>query len=405
VPIFIALGLVSFGWVMAYSATYDPYCADIALPATQDALLLVTFLGVVSAFEHRRWIELFSFTLLTLIGSSGGGLLLATFALGVALGFRQRPWGRIAGLALCVAGSMAVVRFVPVVLEHFHLPPPGGEHDFRALLRKYWFLMVHDVKRLAFLAVPCGVYPVFAVFSWRRADEMTRALLLVSGVTFLAYYVLAHIALHYFVPSMVLPLVAFWRHHRPASWKWHRGKITACAAAALVAIWLAFPEETSIYRGTREVGQRLDTSHVPNYSGSDPGFFKAAELLVQLFPKDYDPRVPEELYGGSPMAWVFYSRRPTGSGTRKSYFLVADGWIPERSIRVAEKDGTALYRLDDGTYERDRIWRPAGSQGPRIFSLSRDVLFDRREKHAALGVIDIRQAVYGFLDHFGIDRK
>ena len=57
----ICLGLTAYTFAVAFSATYNPYTADIALPATQDTLLLVCFLGFLLAFlqDERNWAILF----------------------------------------------------------------------------------------------------------------------------------------------------------------------------------------------------------------------------------------------------------------------------------------------------------------------------------------------------------
>src|SRR3972149_607093 len=54
-------GLTIYAVVMAFSATYSPYSADISSPATRETLLMACFLGSVMAFlqQERGWMVLF----------------------------------------------------------------------------------------------------------------------------------------------------------------------------------------------------------------------------------------------------------------------------------------------------------------------------------------------------------
>ena len=57
----IALAVVSFTLILAYTATQNPYAAEVAAPGPQFLLLLTTFLGLTLAFERREqgWMALF----------------------------------------------------------------------------------------------------------------------------------------------------------------------------------------------------------------------------------------------------------------------------------------------------------------------------------------------------------
>ena len=70
------LPMIAYGLVMAFSATYDPYSADIALPATTDTLVLITFLGAVLAFLRSEWILLCGWTALAFLAQPNAMLLL-----------------------------------------------------------------------------------------------------------------------------------------------------------------------------------------------------------------------------------------------------------------------------------------------------------------------------------------
>lgn len=367
--------LLAFALAMMFSATYDPYSADVTLPAAQDALLLVCFLGWVFSFLRREWGWLTCFTALTYTASPSG-LLLIGFALPAALLVaRPRPWGAVlrAGVALfacVVAGALA-----PKLLAAVGAPRPGVEHGPLGILRYFAYLQFTDWKRLAFVLVPCGILPVLALFSWRRQDPGARLLTLVSLGYFCFFFFLAHISLHHFVPVMVLPIVVaarVWSGEHPGARSWR----LAWQGAAVAAVLLSLPPSFALADGRRRVGATISET-VGDYASSDPAVLHASMLLNALFPDDWEPSVPDTTFGGSPLIWNRYARHGSVSDSANYLLTRKDLPVPAGMRLLASDSNAALYLRDESLWRAQRALRPPTPPGSRVYVIPRGILFHR----------------------------
>ena len=84
----IWISLLAFTLAMAFSATYDPYSADISMPGAQDALLVVCVLGWVHAWLRSEWKWLALFTVLAYTASPNGMQLMGFWLVAAVLVFR-----------------------------------------------------------------------------------------------------------------------------------------------------------------------------------------------------------------------------------------------------------------------------------------------------------------------------
>src|SRR5262249_8587599 len=158
----------------------------------------------------------------------------------------------------------------------------------------------------------------------------------------------AHISLHHFVPAMLLPLAAFWRL-TPAEATARMRFTLAAAVAALVAIVLAIPSRPTIDLSGRIVGEKI-FAEVGNYGRSDAANFRHANLMLQLFPFDWDPGVPSR-YGGSPIVWNHYALRNPAAVERANYLILAPEVTPPRGARrVASDDAAVLWVRSDSVW-------------------------------------------------------
>ncbi len=386
----IGLGITSYALVMAYSATYDPYCSDIGLPATQDTLLVVCFLGVALASERERtgWLALFC--LLTLLASPAGPMLLGAWLLALALGSRERRWSRLARCASCAAGAFLLAALLPRALEALGLPGPGAEHRAGQLLKKLRYLQLLDLQRFVFLVVPVGFYPVLGLFAWRRGDDLVRALTAVVALVFAFYYLIAFVSLHYFVPAMLLPLAIFWRRRlaRPDP-TLPRPALAACLAFALAAVALSLPRTRAIYTAAREVGARVEVRGLPGYERLRIETLRASDLLAALFTPGWLPEVPERAYAGSALSWNHYAHR-AGPAEQPSYLLLGRGAGLGPGPALAQNEVAELHVLDPQAWQAQRAMRPEDCRGLGLYTLPRDVLFARQEAFERLLVLDLR---------------
>lgn len=385
--------------VLAFSATYSPYSADIALPGTQDTLLIIWLLGFLFSFVARRdkWLVLFAvFTYLT---APNGSLLLGMWVLVVLFLWSPRPWRQL-GLTLgTVLACVGIGALVPVLLATVGLPGPGGEYGLERLLARFAFLQWSAWERLAFVVVPAGILPAVALLAWRWQDRFARSLTLMTALYFGFFYFQANVSLHHFVPAMVLPLVVFGRS-APVLRARTRPWVTATAAlTGLAALLLSLPEDGRPHTTARRVGSTIDDRY-GGYENVEPESFRRSTIFTELFPPTWDARVPSERYGGSPLVWHHYAHRTQNRSDAVNYIVQpADLPRPIGARLVGRRDDVALYSRDDSVLVRDRHLRPPAPAGAAIYTIPRNHLFRSVLRAEGGEVIDVAAV----LQRLGID--
>ncbi|HUF31392.1 MAG TPA: hypothetical protein VMM77_12140 [Gemmatimonadaceae bacterium] len=381
------LALAVYFVTVSFSATYAPYAADIALPATQDSLLIACFLGFVLAFERGGTGWMLAFALLTHISLPNGILLIGFWVVAVILTRRPLPRRELAMTIAALAACVLLGVLAPPILAAFGQPEPGGEYGLGGLVRRFAFLQLTDLRRFLFLAVPCGILPAIALFGWRRQDALAQALTLTTAAAFLFAYVQLHASLHYYIPAMLLPLVVYWRLDVMHSNR-RRQMLVATAAAAIVSLVIAMPAEPGPVNVTRNVGYAIDF-RVPGYHSMAPESFRASTLLIAVVPYDWDPRVPEATLGTSPLVLSYYAnRRPSGAET--NYVLQRTEDPPVVGATLLSSDGEfAVYVLADSIHRRHLALRPPTPAGARAFVIPRGILFRTEPLPDSPYVIDL----------------
>jgi hypothetical protein len=389
----IWLALAVYFVTMAFSATYAPYSADIALPATEDTLRVFCFLGFVLCFVagDQKW--MYFFLALTFVSSPGGTMTVALWLAAALWVWRKQRLGlclRVgAGLAVClVAGAL-----LPLLLRTIGLPEPGQEYGASQMVRRFVRLQLFDFQRFAFLVVPAGILPALALFDWKRQDEIARSITLVTAAYFATFYVQAHISLHHFAPAMLLPLVVFWRNSRVSDSQNRVGYRVAAGVAAAAALVLSLPRAMSVDTSGRVVGAML-ANRFPGYDVSKPPVFREAELLRELFPFDWDPRVPKESYGGTPLVWNYYAQRHDGPTRSINYVLQPSSWPEPSNMQVVAREGeAAVYVANRKLWDHHRALRPPTPAGAPVYALSRAVLFRSVPPQGGPPIIDVAEVL------------
>ena len=390
------LGVVAFTLTLAFNATYDPYSSDIALPAAQDILLMALWLFTVVLFLERRLGWMAFYAALTFSIAANGLLMLAFWIVAAVLCIRPVPVRAVAGLVAAIVGVGVATAFAPAVLEAFGQPAPGSEHGLSALLRRFAFIQLTDLRRFLFVVVPCGILPAIALVAWRRQDGVARAFGLFTLGYFAFFYFQAYVSLHYFVPVMVTPLVVFWRTELWTGFERWRG--AAVAAAGLLACWLALPQHGAVTTAARQIGAALE-DRLPGYEMLDPAAIRRADLLHALLPSDWRPEVPHESYGGSPLAWYYYSRRADVSRTADAAYVIDAPGLSEGGRVLRADPAAALYLADPARLESHRALRPGTPAGGTLYDIPRSMLFlgmPADDGPRVWSVIDV-------LEGFGID--
>jgi len=369
------LGLVVYTVMQAYSATYDPYSADLSMPGLPDTLQAATFLGFMHAFLTRRWGWTGWWLALTL-ASSPAGLMLVGFWLGACWWLLGRAERRqvLTGAAVLVAVVIGM-GLVPRLLVWTGHAAPGGEHGLLGLLQRFAFLQFTDWHRIVWVVLPSGIAPFLAFAAWRRLDGTGRVVLAVAAAYFVTFFVQAFVMIHHYVPAMLLPLAAWWRlDDADATSGLVRWRPVTTAAAGALALWLSLPATTTIISAARDVGRTM-ADRAGGYDRLDPPAFHRLDLLTSVLPIDANRDVPYRRYGGSPLAWGYYADR-FGGGPDAAYVLVGPGTpSPTGEPPVAENTSGGLYVQNDATVRQHAALRPPTPAGSPVYWNPRGMLF------------------------------
>lgn len=392
--------LLAYTLALAYSASYSPYHADIALPATQDTLLMVCVLAACASAIRAERAWCLAFTLASCLSLPSGFLLLGMFAGGLVLFVRPLPLRVVALIGVGLVGYALIAAVAPKLLVVLGYPPPGGEYAAEGLLSRFGYVQFFDLGRLNYALVPCGIVPLLSFMGVRWHDAVARALMLTTAAYFGMFYVQGYISLHHFVPTMVLPLAVFLRSS--ALWDGALAPRTLALAlgAAVVAVALSLPEDPSIVIRPRQVGAHV----VDELAGAGHGGLEALarnELLEHVVPPPWDGHVPTVSYGESSLAIQYYVGRNRAEPV--SHLIRAEnGPSPAGGRFVAAQDGAALYVMDEGTAQE--LLRPLtrGPLGAPIYRIPLDRLFrGKRVLHGA-PIYGARQLLRSVLGEVGL---
>ncbi len=392
--VLIWVALAIYLVVMAFSASYDAYSADIALPATQDTLLVACLLGFVLAWAHSERFWSLLFLLLTYVSLPSGFLLILMFVAAAWLVEKPRPWSRAVWSAAGVVGCIVLAAVLARVLDAFHLPLPGGEYGKESLLERFTFLQFTDTQRFLFVLIPCGAVPAIALFHWRSIDPLARAIALTLLGYFALFFVQAYISLHHFVPAMLLPLAVFWRSRLVSEPKTRPWMLCGVAIGALACLFAALPKNATVAMHGKDIGRTIEM-RVAGYAQSAPAAFACVSLLGELFSTGIDAAVPEQKFGGSPNIWNYYAQHAAQTAREVNYVVQrADEAAPADMQKLSEKDGFALFVRDTKILERQRGVRPPAPPGSALLAEDRGLLFfGQRPRQKKLYILNVRSAL------------
>jgi hypothetical protein len=290
-----------------------------------------------------------------------------------------------------LAGCLIVASLSRPVLDALGVAAPGAEYAGHALLGRLRFLQWADWTRLAYLVVPCGIVPALSLLAWRRQDSVGRALTVVTLVYFGSFYFQAFIALHHFVPAMLLPLCVFWRMQPRIAPRWQSRIVGATVAGGVLALFASLPRDFTPDLSGRTIGEAIEDRTV-GYERGQPEALRRADVLLHCFPYDWDSRVPGESYGGSPHVWQYYAHRAKNTSREINYVMQSPSDPAPANMRlVAAEEDVVLYLRSDTVWERHRALRPSTPAGSQLFSISREILFRRGLGPDGPGIIDIKR--------------
>ena len=382
----LAAALALYSLANIYSGGYHAWFGDSPMPAARETLAMVCFMGYILAFLEDRRALMVAAGVMAHLSIPTGGLWLLLWPVAVMLVWRPLPRERLIGAGLTLAVAAAVSVLGPVLVKLAGLPIPGNEFSAEGVIQRLRFVAFTDWNRFAFLALPVGILPALSLLTWRRQDQIARALTLLTLAFFLFFYLQGYrVLLHHFIPAMIPPLVVMWRSDLM------EGAVARAVAALgiLLSLWLVWPKDMGMHGHDRAFAAFISTEG-SRYASADPldgerfrGFDPKAldtfhELFGQLLPIGYGDADPGERFFGAPLVWWYYSEFPKAPGQVINYVLkpLADA-TPSDGALFASHDGYGLYIRDMALFEQQRSQKLPIDTGAALLATPRPVIFGR----------------------------
>lgn len=396
----IASTLLLYVFVLAYQTSYNPYFADIALPAAREPMLVVVLLGFIHFFRIKRPVWSAVMTLILCFTTPSAPVLIGLWMIAVFLTSETKPWTQLFWTAMGLICALAVVKSVPAALQTFGLIGDEAEFSARSIAKRLRYVSIFDIERLFYWILPLGIFPAIALIAWKQQGRFSQSLSILILLYVLFFYLQAYRILpHHFAPAMVLPLIVFWR--LPLI----RRKQGLFAVITLVGVVfsavLSRPPNYFPHTNTQRFANSI------SYQQSNPGAVDATELaiveatLCSAFPAYYSDEMANTHYAISAIAMNMYLSR--GPSERQDFnYEIRQPNFPslfKAPVKLAEHLGFCLYAKDEETYQTDKIQSEfVRSIGNQFYVVSRSKLFGtdyRIEKDKVWDLVKI-------LDHAGV---
>jgi hypothetical protein len=369
----VVVALAVFVVTMGYSASYDPYFADLSSPAAFEALTITVMVAAAYFFWSEQPWWFVGAAVLSYLARPTGLLFILLFGVGV---FVVAPERRRQAVALVTAtiGLWGIVYLGwEILLPSFEDARVG--YAASSIVERFHYLRFDDWRRVLYGVVPGGIIPAVALVGVRWQDRIARSLTLAVLGYFLVFYVPAFTSLHHFVPVMILPIAVFWRIvlQRPQ----HRWLVGAALVAGAAALVMSLPRHFEIDRTMRRIGNAT-VYRIGEYGSPDNHkhreSYTGQKLLRQLFAAGWDVADPStELVGG--LQLIYYATQPLKPGTVTNYVVqLKSEPPPARFSKLGEDETAAIYIRDVDRWERDRFQPLRTDYRSRLYEIPRETL-------------------------------
>jgi hypothetical protein len=370
----IVLALATYVVTMVFSASYTPYSADASSPAAFDTLTILCIAGTILFLWENRIGWLLGFALLGCFARPTSLMVLGLLGIGAVVLAPAERRGQLLRLGL----AMAVCLAASVLYEKVYVPRAahglGVGYASGSILDRLRFLTLTDIRRVLFLVVPGGILPAVALLAWRRQDPLARQLTMLCLLYFLFFYPQAFIALHHFVPVMILPIIVYWRVALAGQARWPAGAAVVAGALSLV---LSLPRSTAMERSTRAIGQVTEI-RVGNLNGEWPAYRAALDArrgVGQFFPREWDEADPARERVGGLLGVLYYSSRTRAGADSINYVIQSAGAAPPPGFSSVGVDrGLAAFVRDTASWRHDRETPPTTRFRSALYDIPRSTL-------------------------------
>lgn len=381
-----AIGL--YAWIMSWHSSYDPYFADIALPALREPWVLVAFLGFVLAYSAGSLGWTAAGVVLTYISIPSAPVLIGLWLLGDLAVSRPRPFGRAAGCFAMLIAVMVAGKLVPAGLAALGLAGNLDEFSSENIAQRLRYVTVFEFGRLAWIALPAGILPALSVFAWKWQDDLSRKLSLVAIGYGAFFFVQGYRVLpHHFAPVMLIPLIVFWRLPVTRIRPW--ATAVAVLAGLLISAVVSQPRDYRPHLYGREFAHRI-LVEASGYAEVAPAEMAAFhDLFLAAFPPMHGENAAASRYLGSPLAWYAMASEPKAMGQEVTYIVrTADAGVQPAETVLAETPGWILVTADPAQVEADRAHGMPSAIGTFWF-VRRGAAFGRGQRGFPHPVLDL----------------
>jgi hypothetical protein len=360
---------------MSYNASYDPYFADIAAPAALETMTIVCMLATIYFLWSGQNIWFFFFALMAYFCRPTGLLVLGLLGFAVALCVTVQRRPLLTWIAAAMGSCVLLTLFYEKIFLASIIEAKGFGYPVESIMMRFLYLQVDDLSRINYALFPSGILPLISLVAFRWQDSLARVISIVSLSYFAFFYFPAFVALHHFVPVMILPLVVFWRVYLHRETWFRRASLPAAALAAIVALWLSLPRHFEINRTVRAIGHKT-AFRVGNYSTDHGAQIGRAKLLSKLIRPDWEVEDPaRELVSGF-ASIIYYSARPKPPAAPINYVVqLLSDQAPSGYNKIADDKIATLYIRDLQEWHRDRFLALQTNYRSALYDIPRTTLF------------------------------
>jgi hypothetical protein len=259
------------------------------------------------------------------------------------------------------------------------LPWLGGTQEIgyksNSIIHRIRYIRLFEPFRINFALFPSGIIPFISLFLIKWQDRYAKLIsIIVLGYLGLFLF-LANIALHHFVPVMVLPLVVFWRIYLNHL-EWNRNLVLSVVGfAGIISLWLSLPKSFDINRTIRPIGQKI-MIEIGDYQHNFREMVRADPIYKELIPPDWMVSDRSQKLISTPLALIYYGSREKSPGTKINYIIQGCSVAPPPGFtRVAQKANAVLYVRDLHEWEADRVQQLNTKFMSPIYAIPRGTLF------------------------------
>lgn len=387
--VIFALGIYTVA--MGFNASYDPYFSDLAAPTAVETLTILCILASIYFLWRENWSWFFFFSVMSYLCRPNGLMMLglmAVAALFVMSEYRKR-W------LIAILAPIVFCLLLTVVYDRVLLPWISGstqiETSSGGLLDRIRYIRLIEPYRLNFALFPSGFLPFLALFFYKWQDKYSRMLTIVALGYFAMFFFFAYIAMHHFVPVMILPIVVFWRMYLFHQHWDRRVVLSMVAVAGAISLWLSLPRNFDINRTLRPIGEKT-LVRIGDYTNDFKAIIEHEKLFFQIIRPDWNIEDRSKELVSTPLTLIYYATRPKRPDIPINY-IVQDASEPVAKdfYREATQKQATLYIRDVDEWNADRFQNLDTEFTSRLYTVPRGSLFYYWNDTHGTRVIDLFQ--------------